>query len=397
MSQIVVNGFATELEYQRCTVCIHDSTVPGICFNTEGICNFCDLYDLFDQTYPCNDTGEALLQKKLSQIRHAGRKLKYDCIIGISGGRDSCFLLYCAVRLWGLRPLAVHFNDGFDNPIAGKNMKNAVEALGVELRTITSNWHECRDLKIAELKASTPLLNSGTDVGIGASLYSVAAKENVKCILFGQSFRTEGIKPLSWAYINGDYLRDVHKKFGEIKLRRWKSTDAGYHLGIKEMAYYVGIKQIRVFAPLYYYNYIRTDAEKILRDEFDWVYPGGHYFDDLYWALIVHIHRVKFNVDLRLNSYSALIRSGQMNRTQALELVAKKYVIEDDKIIELCLNRLALSREEFDRFLAQPAKRFTEVSSSYNKLLKLKLGVKLLARLGFFPETVYHKYFNCGA
>src|SRR5688572_25441530 len=220
---VTVSGFQKNITYQRCTRCIADSTVPGISFDDRGECSLCKMHDKWEKVFPNDERGVEILEKKFQLIRREGKGKKYDCVIGISGGRDSTYLLYLAVKKWHLRPLAVHFNDGFDNPVAGENMLKAVQKLGVELRTITSDFRECKDLKIVDLKASTPLYNNGTDVGIGASLYGVAYKEGVKNILFGQSFRTEGIRPIAWAYFDGDHLRAVHKQFGKYPLRKWKA------------------------------------------------------------------------------------------------------------------------------------------------------------------------------
>lgn len=165
-----------------------------------------------------------------------------------------------------------------------------------------------------------------------------------------------------------------------------KPDDAGYHLGFKEMAYYTVVKGIKVLAPLYYFPYVRKEAEEILKSEFDWVYPGGHYYDDLYWALIVHVHRVKFNVDLRLNSYSALVRSGQMDRDEALKAVKEKYVIEDPNIIRLCIKRLGITREDFDEYMKIPATHFTDHSNCYAKLKAFKVPIQIMTWLNFFPR-----------
>ncbi|MBX7183467.1 MAG: N-acetyl sugar amidotransferase, partial [Bacteroidia bacterium] len=307
-------------------------------------------------------------------------------------GRDSTYLLYLAIKKWNLRPLAVHFNDGFDNPVAGENMLKAARILGVDLRTITSDFRECKDLKLVDLKASTPLLNNGTDIGIGASLYGVACKEGVKTILYGQSFRTEGIRPLAWAYFDGDFVRALHKRFGKYPLQKWKPENPGYNLGVKEMAYY-SLKGIKTFAPFYYYPYLRSEADALLSKELEWKYPGAHYYDDLYWSLITYVHRVKFNIDFRKIAYSALIRSGQMERTYALESIQKPYVMEDEKVISLCIKRLGISREEFDSYLKLPPRNFWDYPNSFALLQMLKYPIWLMTRLGFATKVVYEKYF----
>lgn len=390
---ITVSGFPKDIPYQRCTRCIADSTVPGISFNKKGECSLCAFHDKLDKVYPENEEALEKLEQRFEKIRKAGKGKKYDCILGLSGGRDSTYLLYLAVKKWNLRPLAVHFNDGFDNPVAGENMLKAVRKLGVELRTITSDFRECKDLKIVDLNASTPLLNNGTDVGIGASLYGVAYKEKVKTILYGQSFRTEGIRPIAWAYFDGDLLRAQHKKFGKQPLKPWKPEAPGYNLGVKEMIFYT-LNGIKTFAPFYHYPYVRDDANKILEEELDWVYPGAHYFDDLYWSLITYIHRVKFNIDFRLIAYSALIRSEQMEREFALKSVKEPYVMEDEKVINLCIKRLGLKREDFDAFIDLPPKNFWDYPNSYSLMRTFKFPIWILAQMGFITKVAYEKYFG---
>jgi N-acetyl sugar amidotransferase len=385
-----------EENYQICSKCIVDTTVPGVTFNHEGVCSYCNLHDMLCSEFPNGKDGEAIIEKYLKKIKEAGKGKKYDCVLGVSGGRDSMFTLWLAVKKWGLRPLAVHFNDGFGNPVAGENMIKGCKKLGVELRTITSDWRESKDIKIAFLKASTPDMEEGTDIGIATALYGVAAKENIKHIVIGQSFRTEGIMPLPWNYLDGHYLRAVHKQFGKEKLRPWKPEDPGFHLDVYQLFYYTVRKGIKTIPLLYYYDYIRAEAEKPLKEELDWVYPGAHYFDDLYQALMQRVYREKFNIDRRKINYSALIRSGQMTRDEALENVKKIYVIEDPKVIDLCIKRLGLTKEEFENILQQPPKTFKDYPNHYNTIKYFKLPIKFLSKLHILPGTAYHKYFNCG-
>ncbi|MBK8659454.1 MAG: hypothetical protein IPN22_11445 [Bacteroidetes bacterium] len=392
---VTVSGFQQQIEYQQCTHCIADSTVPGIRFDPEGECNLCAMHRRWEKIFPLGNNGEGILRKKIAAIKKDGAGRKYDCVIGISGGRDSMFLLYNAVKVWNLRVLAVHFNDGFDNPVAGENMLKAARKWNVELRTITSDFRECKDLKLVDLKASIPLLNNGTDVGIGASLYSVAYKEGVKHILFGQSFRTEGIRPLAWAYFDGDLLRALHRQFGTYPLRKWKPDDAGYNLGIKEMFFYSVLQGISVFSPLYYVSYVKSEVQPLLEKEFGYVHTGAHYYDDLYWTLITYIHRVKFNIDFRLIEYSAFVRSGQMTREEALQKVATPdNILEDEKVISLCIKRLGITREEFNGYLQLPPKNWWDYPNSYRLMQLGKPVVWLMTRLGIFTQVVYDKYFG---
>jgi hypothetical protein len=397
LSLVIVNGRKTKLPHIICKRCCHDTTVPGIRFDKEGVCNFCHLYDKLAAQFPLGAEGERLLEAQLAKVRKAGQGRKFDCILGISGGRDSSWLLWRAVKDWGLRPLAVHFNDGFANPVAGENMVKACRKLGVELRTVTSDWNESKDIRIAFLKASTPDLNIGTDLGLAAALYGVASKEGIRHILIGQSFRTEGIKPLSWSYFDGDYLRNVHARFGTRPLRPWKPDDPGFNLGMRELFHYTIRRRIRTLTPLYFTDYQRPAAEEILKRELGWVYPGAHYFDDLYHALVKYVHRVKFNIDLNMNSDAALVLSGQMSREKAIEEAHSISAIEDPKVISLCIKRLGLTQEEFEEMMKLKPKEFRDYKTSYSRIRLLRLPIWLASRMRIVPQSAYDKYFNCGS
>jgi len=382
------------MSLQFCVRCVQDTKIPGIQFNEKGICNFCDLHDLMEQEYPNDERGSKSIQSLLSKIKKSSKGKKYDCVLGLSGGRDSTFLLWLCVKKWKLNPLVVHFNDGFDNPVAGENMLKACKKLNVELLTVTSEWKSAKDLKITFLKASTPDLNLGTDIGIASSLYGMSLKYDIKHVLIAQSFRTEGIKPLTWAYFDGDYLRNVHALFGKAPLLPFQPEKPGFHLGLKELAFYTFKKGISVWTPLYYYPYIRKQAENIIKEELSWVYPGAHYFDDLYHAFIKYIHRIKFDIDMNMNSDSALVRSGQMTREEALKRKNTVYHIEDEDVIRLCLKRLSLSKMELEDLLAIPIKTFKDYPTSWNKIKFLKYPIKWLAYRNRIPKVTYKKYFE---
>jgi len=394
--KVIVNGVETNLAHQVCNRCVQDTTVPGISFDKDGVCNFCKLHDDMTHLFPNDERGERYLREYFNKVRRKNKHKKYDCIVGISGGRDSTYLIYKVVRDWNLRPLAVHFNDGFDNPDAGENMLNAVKTLGVELRTISSDWREAKDLKITLLKASTPDLNLGTDVGIASAIYGVAHKEGINCVLIGQSFRTEGVKPLSWSYFDGDYLRNLQKQFGSVKLQPWKADVPNFNLGVKELFYYSIIKRIRVITPFYYHNYVREKAEEIIKRELGWVYPGAHYFDDLYHSLIKYVHRVKFNIDLNMNSDAALVRDGQLDRQVALDRAHGIYSIESERVIDLCIQRLGITKEEFESYLKLEPKTFRNYKTSYKYIRLARLPIYIMSRLNLIPKVTYDKYFNCG-
>lgn len=386
----------TDVTFQNdvrvCTRCISDETFPNIKFDEAGECNYCKQQEILDREIPNGTQGARIIEKTVAAMKRRNRNRKFDCISGISGGRDSTYTLWVLKQL-GLRVLAVHFNDGFGNPIAGENIVRATEKLDIPLRIVTSDWRESRDIRIAFLKASTPDLEQGTDLGIATALYGNAVRENVRDVVIGQSFRTEGIAPLEWSYLDGKYLKDVHKLFGTVPIHPWKPEDPGFNLELKHMIYYTLIKRIRVFPVLYHSDYIRSEATELIERELGWVNPGAHYFDDLYQGLMNYVYRVKFNIDRRKFNYSALVRSGQMSREEALSRISSLSPTEDRKTIDLCLKRLGMTREKFDEILALPPKTFHDYPSHYSLIRTAKPVIALFSRLGILPKSTYLKYF----
>ena len=161
------------------------------------------------------------------------------------------------------------------------------------------------------------------------------------------------------------------------------------------MFYYAVLRRIKTIPPLYYVNYIRQEAEEIIKRELDWVYPGAHYYDDLYQSLMTYVMRVKFNIDRRKYNYSAIVRSGQMFKGEALERMKEVYVIEDPKVIDLCIKRLGLTHQEFEEIMALPPKTFRDYKTHYPLIRFLKWPIKICSKLHLLPSVTYDKYFSC--
>ena len=378
-----------------CKKCVCDSTFPKIKFNEEGICNNCELHDKMDKLFPNGRTGKELIEKNLRTIKKRNQKSKYDCIVGLSGGGDSTFTLWLCVAVYKLRVLAVHFNGGFGNPTAGENMKKATKILKTDFVTITSDWRETKDLAVSLLKSSVPDVLLMHEIGFAAALFSSANKYNVKDIIIGQSWRTEGICPLEWGYWDGLYLKNISKKFSKIKLRKWKPNDAGYNLGIKELLYYVFIKKIRNTSILYNYDYNRKEARQIISKELGWIDTGAHYYDDLYQVLYTIYLKRKFNIDRRKFSYSALIRSGELTREKALsKLNDPNYPLFNEDGLRLCLERLGVTKDFFESCIKNENKFFYDYKNVYSFIKIFKPFIYLMSKLNIILQTTYIKYFE---
>lgn len=369
-----------------CTRCVLDTTIPEIRFDEKGVCQFCKIHDDLEREFPLNEDGQKKLNQFIEEIKRRGRGKPYDIIIGVSGGRDSTFGLYTAVKL-GLRPLAVHFDNGWNSEIAVTNIKEATSKLNVDLETYVVDWEEFKDLQKSFLKASVSDAEIPTDVAIHGLLHRIAAKENIQYILFAHSFRTEGFSPIGWTYMDGKYIESVHKKFGTKPLKTFPNFT------LKDFLYYRIVKNIKVVPLLSYVPYEKDKVHEILGKELGFQYYGGHHHESYYTHFFQSYYLPKrFNIDKRKLEYSAMIRSGQMTREAAFkEIQENPYPYEED-LMNYTIHKLGLTRQEFEAVCQQPLKTFQDYPTYYPLMKVLKLPLRLAYRLNLFPKHLYLKY-----
>jgi len=372
-------------KFSICTRCVSDTTIKDIVFDDHGVCNFCKLHDIFEGTHPLNETGEQNLEKLIAQIKKSGKTHTYDCIIGVSGGRDSTYLLYVARKL-GLRPLAVHVDNGWNNEIAVSNIKAATEILGIDLYTFVLDWEEFKDLQRAFLKAGVNDADANFDYVANSALFRTAYKEKIKYVLNGHSFRTEGNNSKTWTYIDPRYLKDVYIKYGDDKIKTLPI------MSLFEFLYYVLINKIKEIRLLEYIEYDQQKVSELIKNELNWKYYGGHHHDNTYTQFFQSYYLpVKFNIDKRKNEYSALIRSGQITREHALEELKTPYPI-DNEIVKYAIKKLDFSEAEFEQIMNTPNKSFRDFKNLLGLIKILKFPIKIAAKGNLVPKILYEKY-----
>ncbi len=372
--------------YEICSRCIMDTTVPSIRFDENGECNFCEMHDIMADQYPLTDDGKKKLDALVAKIKKSGEGKKYDVICGTSGGRDSTWTLYVAKYMLGLRPLAVHFDNGWNSSIAVSNIKNACEILDVDLETVVADWDEFRDIQMAFLKASTPDVEVPTDVAIHTVMHRLAVEEGVKYILNGHSFRTEGIAPKDWTYMEGRYIRDVQDQFGKFELKDFQNFN------MWDYFYFHFIKRVKVVPILNFFPYIKKDVDKIIQKELGWRNYGGHHHESTYTKFIQsYLLPRKFHVDKRRTENSAMIRSGYMERDEALDLVKDIYPY-DESLIEYVAEKFDLTEDQFNQITDQPVKSFKDYKSYFPFIKLMRIPLYIASRLGIVPRLLYLKF-----
>jgi N-acetyl sugar amidotransferase len=329
-----------------------DRSAPSIFFNNDGICNYCIAHE---QRVSQTPFGRGDGQQELSQLVQAlkrGARSEYDSVIGLSGGVDSSYLAYQAIKL-GLRPLAVHFDNGWNSELAVKNIEHLVKRLGLDLVTYVIDWDEFRDLQRAYFKADVIDVEMVTDHAIFAAMYKIARSNGISTILSGTNAATESIMPEEWQHFKFDLvnLRGIHRVFGDRKLGRYPTVSvwkiAWYH-------YFGGVRSVSL---LNYLPYNKTKAIKTLEDELGWRYYGGKHFESIFTKFYqAHILPVKFGVDKRRCHLSDLVMNGELTRDQALrELQLPLYgESELQQDLEYVSKKLGFTLEEMDEYLQRP-------------------------------------------
>ena len=368
-------------QYQVCSNCVMDTSDSKIVFDESGVCDHCIGFtrDVLPNWHP-NERGKALFAQQAERIRAAGSGKPFDCIMGMSGGMDSSYLLHLVVTEFRLRPLVFHVDGGWNTDIAVSNIQSLIKGLGLDLYTEVINWEEMKDLQLAFFKAGVPHLDIPQDHAFVATLYHFANQHGIKYILNGGNFATECVRnPLEWLYYGTDMaqIRDIHGRFGSRALKTYPFSSILFH-----KFYLRYLKGVQVVKPLNYLPYTKALAADVLAQAYGWrPYPQKHFesrftrFYEGYWL------PTRFGYDTRRVQYSSLILTGQMTRDEALEkLAAPAYdpaTIDED--FEYIASKLGISAAELRQYHTMPLKTYRDYA---NQEWLFDLGAKTLHLLG---------------
>lgn len=378
LEQPAPHGLAALRPYEICSRCVMDTSDPEIQFDAEGVCNHCRSFSERVSTRVAKGAeGEAQLAQLVERIKRDGKGKEYDCIVGVSGGVDSTYVAYKTKKL-GLRPLAVHFDNGWNSELAVHNIEKVLNSLGIDLFTYVVDWAEFKDLQLSFLKASTPDSEIPTDHAIFGVLLNVALQHGIKYVISGTNFNTEGVYIEQWGYGHNDwsYIRELHRQFGSIPLKTFP------HYGLMKLAWAIGVRRTRFISLLNYLDYDKAEAMAVLEKELGWRAYGGKHHESIYTRFFQsYILPRKFGIDKRRSHLSALIFSsaGAYTREKALkeleQPICSPQLLEDDK--QFVIKKLAVSEEEFARILNLPIRSFRDFRSNYQL-------VKLFRRIQYF-------------
>ena len=346
-----------------------DTSSPDIHFNKNGVCNYCIAYKNKIENSSDIKNKEDNLKKIIKKIKNyrINKKQKYDCLIGISGGLDSSYLVYYLVEKLGIKPLLFHVDAGWNSSISANNIQKLVDKLNLDLVTEVINWNEMRDLHLSYFKSGVPSLDTIQDHAYFGAMYKYVEKNNFKFIITGANLATEFIRaPLDWAYHASDtkQIKDIHKKFGTLEIKSFPYYDL-----FKSRFYLKFLRGVKLYYPLNYIEYNKKKATDILKKKFNWQeYPQKHHeskftvFYENYWSL------KRFGHDRRKLTYSGMILSDQMSRETALKKISLEPIddLELKKEILFICNKLDISNSELLKYFNLEKKDFRDYKSNYH-------------------------------
>lgn len=361
-----MNTPGNECGLKECPRCLFTEDIAII---GEKQCNYCDIHDQLEAQANPRD-----LYPILQKVKKSGKQ--YDCLIGISGGLDSSTLLYAAVKLWGLKPLVIHFDNGWNNMTAQQNMHRLIERLNVNAIVYRVDKKEYDLLNDAFLAAGVPDADIPNDIAMTKLMYETADKYGIKYILNGHDFRTEGSTPAKWTYMDAQYIRSVYMSFTGKPLENYPLFT------FKDQIIYAlkGIKQVRPF----HYGFNRAHVERQMIAETGWQSYGAKHCENVYTEFVgSFLLPQKFNIDKRLVYMSAQIRSGEISKGEARAILCygktpfkiDKLGKDADRMMDYFKSKIR-PRESFDRY----------------NFVKWRLLIWILAKLKVVPYTFYKKY-----
>ena len=366
-----------------CNSCVMDTSDKMLILDENGICSRCNDYNNRILKWWNHGIGhEEELNKILNEIKKSGKGKKYDCILGLSGGLDSSYLLHLAVAKWGLRPFVFHVDAGWNLPVAEKNIRKICEKLNVDLHIEKMDFEEMRQMQIAFFKTGHAGLDAPQDHAFVAQIDKFSEELGVKYILNGYNICTEIIaNPASWnegAGPTGDktYIKDVLKKHGGFKTKKYV-----YTTGFKHKFWLPYVKGVKTLQLLNYVPFTKKEMIDTLVREYDYEPYKQKHFEDLLtkflegWWL-----PTRFGYDIRRAQLSSLVITGQMTREEALEILKTPPLSEEEskELFRQVAQKLNITEEELMSYYNLPKKYIKYKNNEW----AFKLGIKLYTILG---------------
>jgi len=369
--------FKMNKNYRMCSKTVMDTSDPYISFDANGVSNhYWDFENNVKPNWHNNPSSNDHIEKIIDRLKTEGKGKDFDCVIGLSGGLDSSYLLHKLVSDYGLRPLVFHVDGGWNSETAVNNINKLIDTLNLDLFTEVINWEEMKNFQLAMFKSAVPHLDVPQDMAFVSALYRFAQKHKIKNVLSGGNISTECVlMPLNILYWGTDmlHIKDILNKFGNFSMKSYPFTSVYYN-----KIYLPYIYGIKIHKPLNFITYIQSSAISELEKVYSWKpYQQKHFesrftrFFEGFWL------PSRFGYDMRRNQLSSLILTGQLSRNDALEILKKPALSNDevDQEFGYIASKLNISVDQLWSYHKLPLKYYWDYKNS--KII-FDLGAKLL-------------------
>lgn len=345
-----------------CKICVMNETVKEFKLNKENICNFCLEWEKNKNRF-LNFSKDKEIEnlEKLKKKLLRSKKNQYDCVVGLSGGVDSSYVIYLLWKM-NLNPIVIHMDNGWNSKISNSNISKILDKTKFDFKTLVLNWNEFKDLQKSFLKANVPDIELTTDHAIFAYIINYALKHKIKYIISGVNFATEHSIIPSWGWRKDDFnhINKIHKAYGSIELKSYPKMNP-----LRKFFYEKIIKKIEIINLLDFVNYKTYKAKEILKKEFEWEnYTDKHHESFFTKFFQGYILPKKFKIDKRILHLSCLIRNNELTRNDAIDKLKMPH-LETQKIKEYqnyFKKKLSLSDDEFHQIMNEKPEKHSDYS-----------------------------------
>lgn len=345
----------------RCSVCILPATTKGLKFDDSGICGLCKAQPTVSKAPAQESAGHRSIEDELQKIRDLGKGRKYDCLVGLSGGRDSSYLLYLLTRKHNLRCLAAHYCTPFTDDVIQENVQRTVSLLDVPLVQIdiSQQFHSDFARKIILMFKKKPLpelvhLLCAPCKYVNKEVFRIARQHDIKAIVFGGS-KAETFQfgattiPKKLGKHELYFTAQAKKGLSAMKrgalllarnplLFRYLPTGFKSILSLNPHSAYLRMRYPDVLRVDYFFHeeYVEAECERVITQELGWRLPPGC---NSYWRADCSMAEVKNLLFSRLvgatymDAYlSNKIRFGEISREEALDRLKKEGRVSEHRL-----------------------------------------------------------------
>ena len=371
----------------RCTRCILPETVPGIQFDDDGVCNFCLQYE---KSFSDWNLVKEKKKAEFTRLLETARKLKrpYDCLIPLSGGKDSTYVLYLCARVYGLKCLAVTFENGYMSERAKQNINRALNSTKVDHLVYRMNHEDTIRLFKTFFTQTGEFCNACMRC-INFSIETGVKRFKIPLIIKGSGKRVQYVSQITGiSNSNSPFFFKRVLRVTENQHRFHYLGKARLGFEIYKIAYILQLPRtllMRFFPQsIGIYDYIYhpyPEIIEIIKKEMNWQNP-----DDTFEHFDCALHSIPFYVDtLKIPGItphtfhnSGLIRQGLIFRADALK-IEKEQLKHNIPPIELesLLKDFKLNITEFEKYIKHTdPERYIPIFEKLSRRLYHKLYYK---------------------